>query len=55
MFHERNSKGHDGHQEKNSPESHQVHMTWTKEKYMAERNRHREAGAAVRDIFNMKP
>ncbi|XP_058269870.1 solute carrier family 12 member 7-like isoform X2 [Hemibagrus wyckioides] len=55
MFHERNSKSHGSHQEGNSPESHQVHMTWTKEKYAAERHRHREASACVRDIFNMKP
>ncbi|KAF4086103.1 hypothetical protein AMELA_G00102940 [Ameiurus melas] len=55
MFHERNSKCHGGHEERNSPDSHQIHMTWTKEKFAAERHRHREAGACVRDIFNMKP
>ncbi|KAK3531811.1 hypothetical protein QTP70_029726 [Hemibagrus guttatus] len=55
MFHERNSKSHGSHQEGNSPESHQVQMTWTKEKFAAERHRHREASACVRDIFSMKP
>ncbi|TSN57726.1 Mitogen-activated protein kinase-binding protein 1 [Bagarius yarrelli] len=54
-FHERNSKCQGGPQERNSTESNQVHMTWTKEKFVAERQRHREATAAVRDIFNMKP
>ncbi|MCI4385920.1 hypothetical protein PGIGA_G00056260 [Pangasianodon gigas] len=55
MFHERNSKCQGGHQERNSPDSHQIHMTWTKEKFVAERHRHREANAGIRDIFNMKP
>lgn len=55
MFHERNSKCHGGLVERNSPDSHQIHMTWTKEKFAAERHRHRGAGACVRDIFNMKP
>ncbi|XP_036418847.1 solute carrier family 12 member 7-like isoform X2 [Colossoma macropomum] len=55
MFHERNVKPHDGHQEKHSPSSYHVHMTWTKEKFISERNRHREASPGIRDIFNMKP
>nr|UQS87555.1 solute carrier family 12 member 7a [Rhamdia quelen] len=55
VFHERNSKGQGGNQERSSPDSHQVHMTWTKDKYAAERHRHREASAGVRDLFNMKP
>lgn len=29
-------------------------MTWTKDKLVHERNRHRE-GTAVKDMFNMKP
>ncbi|CAB1349664.1 unnamed protein product [Coregonus sp. 'balchen'] len=33
-----------------------VHMTWTKDKFLTERNRNRaEANMGVRDIFNMKP
>ncbi|KAI5625674.1 solute carrier family 12 member 7 isoform X3 [Silurus asotus] len=55
VFHERNSKCHGGQQERSSPDAHQVHMTWTKEKYAAERHRQREAGAGIRDFFNMKP
>ncbi|KAL7831953.1 hypothetical protein AOLI_G00295010 [Acnodon oligacanthus] len=55
MFHERNTKPHDGHQEKHSPTSDHIHMTWTKEKFISERNRHREASPGIRDIFNMKP
>uniref|UniRef100_A0A8C4EWN2 Solute carrier family 12 member 7a n=1 Tax=Dicentrarchus labrax TaxID=13489 RepID=A0A8C4EWN2_DICLA len=31
-----------------------VHMTWTKEKLIHERNKHRE-GMGVKDMFNMKP
>nr|XP_046264755.1 solute carrier family 12 member 7-like isoform X2 [Scatophagus argus] len=31
-----------------------VHMTWTKDKLVQERNRHRE-GMGVKDMFNMKP
>jgi hypothetical protein len=31
-------------------------MTWTKDKFLTERNRNRaEASMGVRDIFNMKP
>uniref|UniRef100_A0A8B9GZ68 Solute carrier family 12 member 7a n=1 Tax=Astyanax mexicanus TaxID=7994 RepID=A0A8B9GZ68_ASTMX len=50
MFHGKNTKSHTG-----SPSSDHVHMTWTKEKFISERNRHREASQGVRDIFNMKP
>ncbi|XP_060800074.1 solute carrier family 12 member 7-like isoform X2 [Neoarius graeffei] len=55
MFPERNSKSHGGHQERHSPDSHHIHMTWTKDKFAAERHRNREGNAGVRDIFNMKP
>ncbi|XP_072547966.1 solute carrier family 12 member 7-like isoform X1 [Salminus brasiliensis] len=55
MFHERNTRSHIGHPEKNSPMSDHIHMTWTKEKFISERNRHREASPGVRDLFNMKP
>uniref|UniRef100_A0A671NKA2 Solute carrier family 12 member 7-like n=1 Tax=Sinocyclocheilus anshuiensis TaxID=1608454 RepID=A0A671NKA2_9TELE len=41
--------------DKATPTSDRVHMTWTKEKLSSERNRHREAHMTVRDIFNMKP
>uniref|UniRef100_A0A3Q3K0M7 Uncharacterized protein n=1 Tax=Monopterus albus TaxID=43700 RepID=A0A3Q3K0M7_MONAL len=35
----------------------QVHMTWTKDKLLTERNRNHECSAnmAMRDLFNMKP
>uniref|UniRef100_A0A672SJR4 Solute carrier family 12 member 7-like n=1 Tax=Sinocyclocheilus grahami TaxID=75366 RepID=A0A672SJR4_SINGR len=41
--------------DKATPTSDRVHMTWTKEKLISERNRLREANMTVRDIFNMKP
>ncbi|CAB1326295.1 unnamed protein product [Coregonus sp. 'balchen'] len=35
---------------------HRVHMTWTKDKLIAERNRNRgEPNVGVKDLFNMKP
>uniref|UniRef100_A0A4W5MDP8 Solute carrier family 12 member 7b n=1 Tax=Hucho hucho TaxID=62062 RepID=A0A4W5MDP8_9TELE len=37
-------------------ESDPIHMTWTKDKLLSERNRNRsEANMGVRDLFNMKP
>uniref|UniRef100_A0A8C1RXX7 Solute carrier family 12 member 7a n=1 Tax=Cyprinus carpio TaxID=7962 RepID=A0A8C1RXX7_CYPCA len=41
--------------DKAKPTSDRVHMTWTKEKLISERNRLREANMTVRDIFSMKP
>lgn len=34
--------------------SDRVHMTWTKDKLLNERNKQKE-GMAVKDMFNMKP
>uniref|UniRef100_A0A8C2AT55 Solute carrier family 12 member 7a n=1 Tax=Cyprinus carpio TaxID=7962 RepID=A0A8C2AT55_CYPCA len=50
-----NTKSHATLNDKATPTSDRVHMTWTKEKLISERNRHREAHMTVRDIFNMKP
>ncbi|XP_048018933.1 solute carrier family 12 member 7 isoform X1 [Megalobrama amblycephala] len=56
LIHDRNTKSHAILNEKPTPTSDRVHMTWTKEKLISERNRqHREANMPVRDIFNMKP
>ncbi|RXN38997.1 solute carrier family 12 member 7-like isoform X4 [Labeo rohita] len=55
LIHDRNTKSHATLNDKATPTSDRVHMTWTKEKLISERNRHREANMAVRDIFNMKP
>ncbi|XP_051557017.1 solute carrier family 12 member 7 isoform X2 [Myxocyprinus asiaticus] len=55
LIHDRNTKSHDMLNDKATPTSDRVHMTWTKEKLVSERNRQREANMAVRDIFNMKP
>ncbi|XP_051723489.1 solute carrier family 12 member 7 isoform X2 [Ctenopharyngodon idella] len=56
LIHDRNTKSHAILNDKPTPTSDRVHMTWTKEKLISERNRqHREANMTVRDIFNMKP
>ncbi|XP_073704287.1 solute carrier family 12 member 7 isoform X4 [Garra rufa] len=55
LIHDRNTKSHAILNDKATPTSDRVHMTWTKEKLISERNRLREANMTVRDIFNMKP
>ncbi|XP_030629201.1 solute carrier family 12 member 7-like [Chanos chanos] len=55
LIHDRNTKSHASIKEKSTSNSDRVHMTWTKEKLVAERNRNREGNMAVRDMFNMKP
>ncbi|XDV27237.1 hypothetical protein PO909_030802 [Leuciscus waleckii] len=55
LIHDRNTKSHAVQNDKPTPTSDRVHMTWTKEKLISERNRLREANMTVRDIFNMKP
>uniref|UniRef100_A0A672SMZ1 Solute carrier family 12 member 7-like n=1 Tax=Sinocyclocheilus grahami TaxID=75366 RepID=A0A672SMZ1_SINGR len=55
LIHDRNTKSHATLNDKATPTSDRVHMTWTKEKLISERNRLREANMTVRDIFNMKP
>ncbi|XP_066521337.1 solute carrier family 12 member 7-like isoform X2 [Hoplias malabaricus] len=52
---QRNVKAQGGHPEKHSPVSDHVQMTWTKEKFISERNRHHDATLGVRDMFSMKP
>uniref|UniRef100_A0A673GSV9 Solute carrier family 12 member 7-like n=1 Tax=Sinocyclocheilus rhinocerous TaxID=307959 RepID=A0A673GSV9_9TELE len=55
LIHDRNTKSHATLNDKAMATSDRVHMTWTKEKLISERNRLREANMTVRDIFNMKP
>ncbi|XP_058870316.1 solute carrier family 12 member 7-like isoform X2 [Acipenser ruthenus] len=56
LIHDRNTASHAAISEKVDAVPDRVHMTWTKEKFTAERNRNREpAGMGVRDLFNMKP
>ena len=55
LIHDRNTKAHASLNDKATTSPDRVHMTWTKEKLVAERNRNREASMGVRDIFNMKP
>uniref|UniRef100_A0A3B5QV45 Solute carrier family 12 member 7a n=1 Tax=Xiphophorus maculatus TaxID=8083 RepID=A0A3B5QV45_XIPMA len=55
LIHDRNTAAHSASNDKAAgatPEH--VHMTWTKDKLLNERNKHRE-GMAVKDMFNMKP
>ncbi|XP_026169313.1 solute carrier family 12 member 7-like isoform X2 [Mastacembelus armatus] len=55
LIHDRNTASHYAMNDKaagTTPD--RVHMTWTKDKTLNERNRHRE-GMAVKDMFNMKP
>ncbi|XP_068422613.1 solute carrier family 12 member 7-like isoform X2 [Clinocottus analis] len=55
LIHDRNTASHStaNDREAGAPPD-RVHMTWTKDKLVNERNRHRE-GMGVKDIFNMKP
>nr|UQS87556.1 solute carrier family 12 member 7b [Rhamdia quelen] len=55
LIHDKNTASHAALNDKATPD--RVHMTWTKEKLIGERNRNREQNAnmCVRDIFNMKP
>ncbi|XP_059200344.1 solute carrier family 12 member 7-like [Centropristis striata] len=55
LIHDRNTATHSAMNDKAAgagPD--RVHMTWTKDKLVNERNRHRE-GMGVKDMFNMKP
>ncbi|XP_061588815.1 solute carrier family 12 member 7-like isoform X2 [Cololabis saira] len=55
LIHDRNTASHSATNEKaaGSPPD-RVHMTWTKDKLLNERNKQRE-GMAVKDMFNMRP
>lgn len=57
LIHDKNTASHAAINIKAEATPDRVHMTWTKEKFIGERNRNREQNAnmAVRDIFNMKP
>ncbi|CAL8368947.1 unnamed protein product [Boreogadus saida] len=52
LIHDLNTASHCSSSERAAPE--QVQMTWTKEKLITERNRHRE-GVGVKDLFSMRP
>ncbi|KAM4557060.1 solute carrier family 12 member 7-like [Fundulus diaphanus] len=55
LIHDRNTASHSVTNEKAAGATpDRVHMTWTKDKLLNERNKHRE-GMAVKDMFNMKP
>ncbi|XP_019724920.1 solute carrier family 12 member 7-like isoform X2 [Hippocampus comes] len=55
LIHDRNTASHSTKEAKASADKPEhVHMTWTKDKLINERNKHRE-GMGVKDMFNMKP
>uniref|UniRef100_UPI0037E98E84 solute carrier family 12 member 7-like isoform X1 n=1 Tax=Semicossyphus pulcher TaxID=241346 RepID=UPI0037E98E84 len=54
LIHDRNTASHSANEKAAGGPPDRVHMTWTKDKLMNERNRHRE-GMGVKDMFNMKP
>ncbi|XP_075903798.1 solute carrier family 12 member 7 isoform X4 [Nelusetta ayraudi] len=57
LIHDRNTASHAAINDKAETGPERVHMTWTKDKLLSERNRNRECNAnvAVRDLFNMRP
>ncbi|XP_045558736.1 solute carrier family 12 member 7 isoform X2 [Salmo salar] len=56
LIHDRNTASHAALHDKPDTGPDRVHMTWTKDKFLSERNRNRsEANMGVRDLFNMKP
>ncbi|KAG8013867.1 Solute carrier family 12 member 7 [Nibea albiflora] len=55
LIHDRNTASHSAMNDKAAGAApDRVHMTWTKDKLIQEKNRHRE-GMGVKDLFNMKP
>ncbi|XP_037644005.1 solute carrier family 12 member 7-like isoform X5 [Sebastes umbrosus] len=55
LIHDRNTASHSAMNDKAAGAApDRVHMTWTKDKLINERNKHRE-GMGVKDMFNMKP
>eukprot|EP00064_Thunnus_orientalis_P002458 superscaffoldBa00000181_g2465 len=55
LIHDRNTASHSTMNDKASGATpDRVHMTWTKDKLVNERNRHRE-GMGIKDVFNMRP
>ncbi|XP_032872587.1 solute carrier family 12 member 7 isoform X2 [Amblyraja radiata] len=57
LIHDKNAAAHSSATDRLAVPSERVHMTWTKEKIIAEKNKNKEslASEGVRDIFNMKP
>uniref|UniRef100_A0A8C4RY51 SLC12A transporter C-terminal domain-containing protein n=1 Tax=Erpetoichthys calabaricus TaxID=27687 RepID=A0A8C4RY51_ERPCA len=56
LIHDRNTASHSFLNENADASPDRVHMTWTKEKLIAEKQRNRDpSGMGVKDIFNMKP
>ncbi|KAL1006346.1 hypothetical protein UPYG_G00071150 [Umbra pygmaea] len=56
LIHDKNTSSHVALNDKADAVPDRVHMTWTKDKFLTERNRNRaEASMGVRDLFNMKP
>ncbi|XP_063075186.1 solute carrier family 12 member 7 isoform X2 [Engraulis encrasicolus] len=53
LIHDRNTSAHASQSDRAATSP--VHMTWTKDRLVAERQRNREASMGVRDIFNIKP
>ncbi|XP_061696378.1 solute carrier family 12 member 7-like isoform X1 [Syngnathoides biaculeatus] len=55
LIHDRNTASHSTKEDNASADKpERVHMTWTKDKLINERNKHKE-GMGVKDLFNMKP
>ncbi|XP_030017019.1 solute carrier family 12 member 7-like isoform X4 [Sphaeramia orbicularis] len=54
LIHDRNTASHSTNDKAAGSPPERVHMTWTKDKLVQERNRHKET-LAVKDVFNMKP
>ncbi|XP_041659172.1 solute carrier family 12 member 7-like isoform X1 [Cheilinus undulatus] len=54
LIHDRNTASHSANEKAASAPPDRVHMTWTKDKLIQEKNRHRE-GTGVKDMFSMKP
>lgn len=55
LIHDRNTASHAALSDRAQGTPDRVHMTWTKEKLITERNRVRDPNVGVRDLFNMKP
>ncbi|XP_078271799.1 solute carrier family 12 member 7-like isoform X2 [Rhinoraja longicauda] len=57
LIHDKNAAAHSSATDRLAVPSEGVHMTWTKEKIIAEKNKNKESlsSEGVRDIFNMKP
>ncbi|XP_051871388.1 solute carrier family 12 member 7 isoform X1 [Pristis pectinata] len=57
LIHDKNAAAHSSGTDRLTVPPERVHMTWTKEKIIAEKNKSKESVSpeGVRDIFNMKP